>query len=184
MSEEQPVGYGKPPVSTRFKKGQSGNPRGRPRNRHRDIPHDTVLGQMVTVREEGCARRVTAAEAFLLQLTQKGLAGDNAAARSSLEAIEKARSQRGDDHETLTVIILHSVDSGIDSVLEPLRIATKQHPTDKQRVRWKLNPWVVEQALARLGDRKLTFTEQAEVWKATRTPRKVRWPEWWSYRGK
>jgi hypothetical protein len=35
---------------------------------------------MVTIREGGTARRVTAAEAFLLQLTKRGLEGDGAAA--------------------------------------------------------------------------------------------------------
>ena len=81
MSQEESIGYGQPPRSTRFRKGQSGNPRGRPKNRHRDIPYDAVLGQMVTMRENGKERRVTAAEAFLLQLTQKGLTGDRSAAR-------------------------------------------------------------------------------------------------------
>jgi len=33
MSGDDKVGYGKPPVSGRFKKGQSGNPRGRPRKK-------------------------------------------------------------------------------------------------------------------------------------------------------
>lgn len=183
MSTQEPIGYGKPPTATRFRKGQSGNPRGRPRNRHRSIPHDAVLGQMVTIREDGRKRRVTAAEAFLLQLTQKGLAGDSAAARSSLEAIEKARMSRGDDEDPIEVIIFKSVGSGMDAILETLGIAALKYPTDQQRVRWEINPWIIEKALDRMGDRKLTINEQREVWKATRTPHKVRWPDWWSYRG-
>jgi hypothetical protein len=45
-----------------------------------------------------------------------------------------------------------------------------------------LEPWLVEEALARLGDRRLSLEEQAEVVRATRTPRKVRWPDWWEIR--
>ncbi|MBX7528642.1 DUF5681 domain-containing protein [Qipengyuania vesicularis] len=183
MSAQEPVGYGNPPASTRFKKGRSGNPRGRPRNRHRQIPHDTVLGQMVTIKEDGRKRRVTAAEAFLLQLTQRGLAGDSAAARSSLEAIEKARASRGEDRESVDVIVFQLVGLGMDSILEPLGIAKKKHPTDEDRVRWELTSWIVEKALVRVGDRQLSFAEQKEVWDATRTPQKVRWPDWWIYRG-
>jgi hypothetical protein len=138
---------------------------------------------MVTIREDGRKRRVTAAEAFLLQLMQKGLAGDSAAARSSLEAIEKARSNRGDDLETIKVIILESVGFGTDAILEPLGIAVNKYPADPDRVRWELNPWIVQKALARLGERQLSLTEQREVWGATRTPQKVEWPDWWSYRG-
>jgi hypothetical protein len=40
-------------------------------------------------------------------------------------------------------------------------------------------PWLVEAALARL-DRTLSPSEQRIIVKATRTPHKVRWPEWWS----
>ena len=50
-------------------------------------------------------------------------------------------------------------------------------------MRWQLNPWIVEAALARLGDRRLTQGEQREVWQATRTPHKVQWPHWWSVTG-
>jgi hypothetical protein len=39
------------------------------RGRHREAPYEAVLGQMVTIREGGASRRVTAAGAFLLQLT-------------------------------------------------------------------------------------------------------------------
>lgn len=180
---EQAIGFGQPPKSTRFQKGKSGNPRGRPKNRRREIPYDTVLGQMVTIREDGRERRVTAAEAFLLQLTQKGLAGDSAAARASLEAIEAARAVRQDTAHPISAVIMTVVDSGADSIIDTLGIAKLKYPTDEARVRWELNPWIVEAALARLGDRRLTEAEQKEVWGAARTPHKVKWPEWWSYRG-
>lgn len=176
-------GYGKPPTAMRFKKGQSGNPKGRPKDRHKSIPYDAVLGQMVTIREDGRERRVTAAEAFLLQLTQKGLAGDSAAARDSLDAIENARSERGDDRQAIDTIILSAISSGADAILETLGLAKVKYPADEQRVRWELNPWIVEVALGRLGDRRLTVAEQRELWAATRTPSKVNWPEWWEAKG-
>ena len=100
---EAKTGYGQPPRSTRFAKGNSGNPRGRPRGRRRETPYDSVLGQMVTIRENGRERRVTAAEAFLLHLTQKGLAGDSASARASLAAIEAARANPPGLDEQLAV---------------------------------------------------------------------------------
>jgi hypothetical protein len=49
--------------------------------------------------------------------------------------------------------------------------------------RMVLEPWIVEAGLARLGERKLTREEQAKVVQATRTPHKVRWPDWWEIRG-
>lgn len=174
MSEDQAVGFGRPPSASLFQKGRSGNPRGRPRNRHREVPYDAVLGQMVTIREDGRERRITAAEAFLPQLTQKGLAGDSVAARASLEAIEAARAKRGNDAEQLKVIILKSFGNGASLVLDTLRATTVKYPTDKVRVRRELNPWIVEAALVRFGERQLDQHEQREIWKATRTPDKVR----------
>lgn len=187
MSEEQhkteQVGYKQPPKASKFRKGQSGNPRGRPRNSHREIPYDAVLGQMVTIREDGRERRVTAAEAFLLQLTQKGLAGDSIAARASLEAVEAARAARGDSNVTgITKIVIRSVGNGADSILELLGMTKLKFPTDEARARFELNPWIVEAAFARLGNERLSQEEQHEVWNATRTPHKVNWPDWWVIR--
>ena len=79
MSTGDEIGYGKPSRNTRFKRGRSGNPKGRPPGRKKKPPYEAVLGQMVTVREGGIERRVTAAEAFALYFTKQGLDGDNAA---------------------------------------------------------------------------------------------------------
>jgi len=121
MTEEpQTAGYRQPPRSSRFRKGQSGNPRGRPKNRHREIPYGAVLGQMVTIREDGRERRVTAAEAFLLQLTQKGVAGDSAATRASLEAIEVARAKTAVTTQGPSKIIMKSIGRAVDAIFETL----------------------------------------------------------------
>lgn len=177
------AGYRHPPAASRFRKGQSGNPRGRPRGRHRDIPYHAVLGQMVTIREDGRERRVTAAEAFLLHLTRKGLAGDGAAARASLAAIETARANRPDLAGPVAIKRIVLMTFGIGTALQELGLGIKRFPLDQEKVHWLLQPWIVEAALARMGKKQLTCDEQREVWNATRNPDTVRWPEWWSVRG-
>jgi hypothetical protein len=180
--QQEEVGYGRPPTATRFKKGKSGNPKGRPRNRHRDIPYDTLLGQMVTVREDGRERRITAAEAFILQLTKKGLEGDSASARASLTAIENARAARGPRGGDMPAIRVRFRTFGLCCAAEDLGIGVLVHPTDKERVRLMLKPWIIEAALNRFGTGRLSVEEQQTVLASTQTPHMVRWPEWWTVR--
>lgn len=177
----EPVGYKVPPKSTQFQKGKSGNPRGRPKGRHRDIPYDDVLGQIVTIREGEKERRVTAAEAFILQLTRKGLTGDSSAAQASLQAIEAARARRPANGAPIRYQVL-LMGMGPGPVLETLGIATRRTLIKDERVEWHLSPWIVEMALARLRGKTFNEDEQREIWNATRTPAKVNWPEWWVVR--
>jgi hypothetical protein len=176
------IGYGRPPTATRFRKGESGNPRGRPRGRRKEPPYETVLGQIVTIREDGAERRVTAAEAFLLHITKRGLEGDGPAARAAMAAIEAARASRRDPTTAFTFVTVYVRPGSVTQALEPLRIARK---LDRYRetARVVLEPWIVEASLARL-DRHLSVEEQRTVVAATRTPWKVRWPDWWHVREK
>lgn len=179
--DTEAVGYKRPPRSTRFQKGRSGNPKGRPRNQRPEIPYDHVLGQMVSIREGERERRVTAAEAFLLQLTKRGLEGDSVAARASLTAIEAARASRG-GAESLQITRIILMQFTVGCSLRCLGLAVKLNPLSKDKIRWQLQPWIVEAALARLAERRLTPEEQQVVVDATRSPEKVRWPDWWTVR--
>lgn len=132
-------GYCKPPRKTRFAKGQSGNPAGRRRGRRREAPYEAVLGQMVTIREGGVERRVTAAEAFLLYLAKHGLEGDSRANRAILASIETERPSIRQGPRFIIRTIL--APGSVTSALEPLRMAKKLDPY-RETARMALEPWL------------------------------------------
>jgi hypothetical protein len=75
--EDTEVGYKKPPRHTRFRPGQSGNPRGRQkglRNLASDVKR--TLETPVKLTDRGKERRVSTQEAALLRLREKALNGD------------------------------------------------------------------------------------------------------------
>lgn len=177
------IGHRRPPVSSRFKPGHSGNPRGRPRGSGRKLPYDAVLGQKVEIRLDGQPRRVTAAEALLLKLVQSGVAGDARIGELVLTILEAEREVRSTAEQSRDMTIVCSFVSADDpsSAMLALGMAVK---LDRFRptARILLEPWLVEAALARPGADRLDTEAQRTVFQATRTPAKVRWPEWWTER--
>ena len=71
------VGYGKPPAATRFQKGQSGNPSGRPKGRKNLA---SVLQQALQVKvpvtEAGRRRMKSKLEVAITQVVNKAASGD------------------------------------------------------------------------------------------------------------
>lgn len=74
------IGYGRPPLHSRFMPGQSGNRRGRPkgmRNFKTDVA--ATLQALVKVTRDGRPRRISTQNAMLLRLREKALKGDSRA---------------------------------------------------------------------------------------------------------
>jgi len=79
--DDEKVGYRKPPRRTRFKKGQSGNPSGRPRRTDRPFADLMAeLDQVVEVTEGGRRRRFTKLRLLYKSLTNSAIKGDTRAA--------------------------------------------------------------------------------------------------------
>lgn len=75
------VGYRSPPKTTQFKKGESGNPKGRPKG-SRGLQTILVeeLKSNVTIHENGRSKTVKKGEVIVKQMVNKAMAGDHKAA--------------------------------------------------------------------------------------------------------
>lgn len=84
-NEAYEVGYSKPPKATRFQKGKSGNPSGRPKKIATEIDPGKVLqaidNEELVIAVDGKRKRMVRAEIFFQQLFAKAIKGDLTAAR-------------------------------------------------------------------------------------------------------
>jgi hypothetical protein len=89
-NDDYPVGYGKPPKHTQFKKGQSGNPKGRPRG-SKDFATliDNELEEPVSATENGRTKTVSKLAALVKQLVNKAVSGDLPATKMLLPQMER-----------------------------------------------------------------------------------------------
>jgi hypothetical protein len=88
------VGYGKPPRHTRFKKGQSGNPRGRPSgSKNLKTLLNEALNERVVVTEEGGRRHITKREAIVTQLVNRSATADLRALKILLDTLRDMEGQ-------------------------------------------------------------------------------------------
>jgi hypothetical protein len=112
------VGYRNPPKSTRFQKGQSGNPLGRPRKpkaekfKLADAPADMYIeeeaSRLVTVRERGKTYKIPAIQAVRRSQVSQALGGNRIAGKDFLEAAnaERERERKSDEeyYKNLTIL--------------------------------------------------------------------------------
>jgi hypothetical protein len=88
------VGYGKPPRHTRFVKGQSGNPRGRPPNaKNFKTLLNEALNQRLIITENGGRRKVSKRQAIITQLVNRSATADFRAMKILLDIMREIESQ-------------------------------------------------------------------------------------------
>lgn len=134
------VGYKKPPEKTKFQKGKSGNPSGRPkgivnRSVKTFVPHDLRElflkegSKQIEVKENGEVIFMTKMQAFISQLFNKALRGENKTMSVLLKFMEEVAKQEKEDAASLVHDIVEegvkdrtrikdSIDGRKESILE------------------------------------------------------------------
>lgn len=103
MGDDYEVGYGRPPRHSRFKPGESGNPKGRPKEaRNLATELELELKSGVTVREDGASRRVSKRKAVIKALVLKAMRGDTRAIAQVSDMTERADAATSSSSGDLT----------------------------------------------------------------------------------
>lgn len=100
------VGYGKPPKNTRFKKGQSGNPKGRPRKKEpnplkfSDAPSERIFEEeiyrSVSLLDQGEQVSLPTIRAIMRSQTMAAIKGNRFAQKEVLERAERLELEKRD----------------------------------------------------------------------------------------
>jgi hypothetical protein len=175
---------GSPPAETRFRKGQSGNPNGRPRKKPPQpaSSFDVLIDKTLTIVQDGLPAEVSVEEALHHKTYHNALAGDRAAQREVLRWIairDEALAPLQKKHQEISIKRDPADPRNADDALLHLGIATlnpdrRGIPEGKRAL--LLEPWAVEAALRRRRGGPLTDQDIRSVRFHTRDPDSVRWP--------
>ena len=171
-------------VSTRFRKGQSGNPGGRPRKQPvaRPSAFDIVIDRTLTITQDGKSREVTVEEALQHKTYQDAIAGNRAARREVLKMIAKREKVRVAKAPRANPVSSRFESPDPENANEAMLILgicrrdPRRAETTGEREHLLLEPWAIEAALARRTARKLSKRDIEDARRCTYEADKLCWP--------
>ena len=96
------IGYRRPPMSGRFKKGKSGNPKGRPKGSGNFFTIlDQELGQSIVVNENGKKKTITKIHAIVKRVVAGALQGDQKPLLTLVEILRRTGQLQETDMDDL-----------------------------------------------------------------------------------
>lgn len=177
---------GVPPEHSRFPKGQSGNPKGRPKKRASPgatSAFDIIVDKTLTIMRNGEPQEVSVEEALQHRTYKDAIAGNRSARRDILKMIAKREQELAKlippPRTKVSTVWEHETENANVAMLL-LGIVTKDPkeygPKDPYE-RLLLEPWAVQAALSRRrGGTGLTERQTSEILRCTRDPGTLRWP--------
>ncbi|WP_062309662.1 DUF5681 domain-containing protein [Polynucleobacter sinensis] len=116
------VGYRSPPKTTQFKKGESGNPKGRPKG-SRGLQNIMVeeLKTNVTIHENGRSKTVKKGEVIVKQMVNKAMAGDHKAAHLVLGVSQQHEYQEALKESTVIETVPQEDRIVMQSIMERMK---------------------------------------------------------------
>lgn len=163
---------------TRFQKGQSGNPKGRPPKPRRPniSAFEIVLDKRLTATVGGKERELTVEEVLQQQTLKDALAGKRMAIRKVLKMIAKREAALAKKNPPPPRTIPFEIHHCADNANEAMRILGIANPDATHPNRWKVNTWATQAALGRPGRRKFNKRDVENIKFFTDHPDTLRWP--------
>lgn len=125
------VGYGKPPKHAQFKKGESGNLKGRPKGTlNLATVLERTLREEVVINENGRRKVITKLEAAITQLVNKAASGELKALQL-LAALVRSAEERGTQAPGPNSVLDEDDEKVVLGILNRLEVTSKGGQEDE-----------------------------------------------------
>lgn len=128
---EYDVGFGKPPKHGQFQKGQSGNPRGRPKGvANLATSLERAMNERVFITENGQRKQISKLDAAVKQVVNKATSGD---ARAFQQIVSLARLVGGTDRAVPEALNSQADQQVLQQIVARFQAASAASDADKEK---------------------------------------------------